>query len=103
LGWKSGSRGKIHERCCHGLSERSCSQRQIVVAETSVTPCSNYQPVQLSAREGAQRALVPGRRLARHRDERGDLLRGENGAVDLTAACPPAPPNARRRTVVFGG
>ena len=40
LASKWGSRGKIHERCCHGFSERSCSQRQIVDADASVTPCS---------------------------------------------------------------
>jgi hypothetical protein len=39
-GWKSGSRGKIRDRCCHGFKERSCSQRQILDADASVTPCS---------------------------------------------------------------
>jgi len=43
---------------------------------------------------------VAGRQLARHRDDLGDLLRGENGAVDPTAACPAVPPDARHRTVV---
>src|SRR4051794_34060100 len=37
---KLGSRGKIHERVCHGLIASSCSQRQIVDADASVTPRS---------------------------------------------------------------
>jgi len=63
----------------------------------------NDQPVQLSAREASQRPLVAGRQLARHRDDLGDLLRGENGAGDPTAACPAVHPTAPRRTVVVGG
>ena len=46
------------------------------------------QPVQLSAREAAQRPVVRGRQLARDRDDLGDLLRGENGAGDPRAAYP---------------
>jgi hypothetical protein len=37
---KSGSRGKIHDLVCHGLIASSCSQRQIVCAEASLTPRS---------------------------------------------------------------
>src|SRR3954451_14241249 len=37
---KFGSRGKIHDLVCHGLIASSCSQRQIVVVEASVTPRS---------------------------------------------------------------
>jgi hypothetical protein len=33
LAVKSGSRGKIHERCCHGLIASSESQRQTVTPE----------------------------------------------------------------------
>jgi hypothetical protein len=32
-----GSRGKIHERCCHGFKAALCSQREIVDADASVT------------------------------------------------------------------
>jgi hypothetical protein len=36
---KSGSRGKIQDRCCHGLSASSANQRRIVEADTcSVMP-----------------------------------------------------------------
>src|SRR6476620_11644976 len=38
---KSGSRGKIQERCCQGLIASALSQRQIVVPEIeAVMPCS---------------------------------------------------------------
>src|SRR6476661_1124227 len=38
---KSGSRGKIQDRCCHGLIASADSQRQIVVPEIAATmPCS---------------------------------------------------------------
>src|SRR5712692_285659 len=37
---KAGSVGKIQERCCHGLSASSASQRAIVEAEASLTPRS---------------------------------------------------------------
>jgi hypothetical protein len=60
----------------------------------------DHQPVQLNAREARKRPLVAGRQLARDRDDLGDLLRGENGAVDPTAACPAVPPNPPHRTVV---
>src|SRR5829696_8631886 len=35
-----GSRGKIHERCCHGLIASSASQRPIVDADASLMACS---------------------------------------------------------------
>ena len=44
------------------------------------------QPVQLSAREAAERQAVRRRQLARERLHLGDLLRGENGAGDPRAA-----------------
>ena len=34
---KSGSRGKIHDRCCQGLRTSSASQRRTVDAETAST------------------------------------------------------------------
>src|SRR3990172_858458 len=34
---KSGSRGKIHVRCCHGRIASSCSQRQTVLSLTVAT------------------------------------------------------------------
>src|SRR5205823_1003054 len=37
---KAGSVGKIQERCCHGLSASSASQRAIVEADASQTPRS---------------------------------------------------------------
>src|SRR4051794_33974129 len=40
LAANSGSRRKIHDRVCHGLIASSRSQRQIVVADASVTPRS---------------------------------------------------------------
>src|SRR3954465_1305242 len=40
LAANSGSRRKIHDLVCHGLIASSCSQRQIVVADASVTPRS---------------------------------------------------------------
>src|SRR3954469_381143 len=40
LASNSGSRRKIHDRVCHGLIASSRSQRQIVVADASVTPRS---------------------------------------------------------------
>jgi hypothetical protein len=35
-----GSRGKIHERCCHGLIASSANQRPIVDADAALTACS---------------------------------------------------------------
>jgi len=46
------------------------------VGDTSL----DHQPVQLSAREAAERQAVGGRQLAGDRLDLGDLLRGENGA-----------------------
>ena len=60
----------------------------------------DHQPVQLSAREAAQRQAVRDRQLARDRLDLGDLLRGENGAGDPTAACPSTPPDDARRIFV---
>ncbi|KLO44661.1 hypothetical protein ABW17_08185 [Mycobacterium nebraskense] len=41
MGPKSGSRGKIQERCCQGLIASADSQRQIVVPEIEAAmPCS---------------------------------------------------------------
>jgi hypothetical protein len=48
----------------------------------------DHQPVQLSAREAAQRPVVRRRQFAGDRDDFGDLLPGENGAGDPRAACP---------------
>ena len=79
---KSGSRGKIHERCCQGLIAASCSQRQIVDRRRVGDAALDHQPMQLSAREAAERQAVGGRQLARDRLDLGDLLRGENGAGD---------------------
>jgi hypothetical protein len=53
--------------------------------------------VQLSAREAAQRHTVRERQLARDRLDLGDLLRGENGAVDPRAVYPPTRPVDPRR------
>jgi hypothetical protein len=58
----------------------------------------DHQPVELSAREPAQRQPVADRQLARDRLDRGDLLRGENGAGDPRAVCPSDPQAAARRT-----
>jgi hypothetical protein len=51
----------------------------------------DHQPMQLSAREAAQRPVVLGRQFARDCHDLGDLLRGENGAGDPRAACPSTP------------
>jgi hypothetical protein len=45
---------KTHERCCQGRGASSCSQRQIVEADASVTPRSITKSVKLSAAEVAQ-------------------------------------------------
>src|SRR5919201_92567 len=47
---KSGSRGKIHERCRQGLSASSSNQRQIVETETSSTRPSARTSSRSSAR-----------------------------------------------------
>src|SRR5207249_11562717 len=47
---KSGSRGKIQERCCHGLIASSASQRPIVEADASLTARSTTKRCS-SARE----------------------------------------------------
>ena len=48
----------------------------------------DHQPVQLSARETAERQAARHGQLARDRLDLGDLLRGKNGAGDPRAACP---------------
>lgn len=54
----AGSCGKIQERCCQGFSAASCSHRQTVVADVSVTPPLNDKLMQLSAAEATQRPAV---------------------------------------------
>ena len=61
----------------------------------------DHQTVQLNPRESGERQLVGARQLARDRLDLGDLLRGENDAVDPTAHSPQARPAARRRTAIF--
>jgi hypothetical protein len=56
--------------------------------------------VQLSAAEARERHAAGGRQLARDRLDLGDLLRGENGAGDPSAACPSIPQGAARRIFV---
>src|SRR6266545_174938 len=50
LAAKSGSRGKIQERCCHGLIGSSASQRHSVVVDTSSTRPVARTSVRSSAR-----------------------------------------------------
>src|SRR6266511_2791156 len=54
LAAKSGSRGKIQERCRQGLSASSSSQRQIVETETSLT-----RPVVMTSSRSSARLQRP--------------------------------------------
>jgi hypothetical protein len=56
----------------------------------------DHQALDVSARAPRQRRALAGR-LARHRIDLGDLLRGKSGAVDPTALDPQAPPTRVRR------
>jgi hypothetical protein len=94
----SGSRRYIKHCCCHGLIASSCSHRQIVDADASVT-ASSITSRYSSVRETDPRAARTGRRLV----DRGDLLRGENDADDPRAVDPLAHPAAAQQTVFATG
>ena len=68
---KLASRGKIHERVCHGLIASSCNHRQIVDADASVTPRSITRRCS-SARE--------------KRDSGSPCVAGSSHAIALTSA-----------------
>jgi len=68
---KFGSRGKIHDRTCHGLIASSCSQRQIVDADASVTPRSMTSRCSLTLEK---------------RDNGSSCVRGSSHAIALTSA-----------------
>src|SRR5213592_1367676 len=68
---KAGSVGKIQERCCHGFSASSASQRAIVEADASQTP----------------RSITSRCSSAREKRESGTpCLRGNSHAIAFTRA-----------------
>src|SRR4051794_29059837 len=69
---KFGSRGKIHERCCHGLIASSASQRRTVEADT------------LTARPSATAWVASSAEL--HRDSGTARWAGGWHAIALTSA-----------------
>jgi hypothetical protein len=72
LAVKSGSRGKIHERCCHGLIASSDSHRQTVIPEI----CSQMPRVTASAASS----------LDDHRASGTQLSAGSSHARRITSA-----------------
>lgn len=69
---KSGSRGKIHERCCHGLITDSCSQRRTVEVDTELVSPSATAWAASSAEL--------------HRDSATSRSTGGSQAIALTSA-----------------
>ena len=84
MGPKSGSRGKLQDRCCQGLIAAADRQRPIVVPEIEATmPCSTAARAGRGVPAG-QRWVGFGRQFAGHRLDGDDHVRGEIGG----SSCP---------------
>src|SRR5213082_1097329 len=100
LASKSGSRGKIQQRCCQGRMASSLSHRQMVVSLTDAVrpqvrtwaPSSAHAP----ARKGHTEAMG---QFAGDGFNAHDQFWGEKPGVGRGAVCPPGRPNVFQRTV----
>jgi hypothetical protein len=98
LAAKSGARGKIHDRCRHGLRASSSSQRHTVLTLT----CSTSPQAMASSRTSATLKRLNGTARRAGNSQAialtSAMTAGGKGAADPTDSGQPAPPDPPGRT-----